>query len=236
MLVGANSDTGRIRQLNEDAFYVGDKLLVVADGMGGHAAGEVASQLAVRTVSSWSDWSQPLVALRAAFAAANKAVLVKAASDSNCAGMGTTLTACLIYNKQMMIAHIGDSRLYLMRQAALRCLTIDHSIVGEMVRSGGLSEEAARSHPQRNILTRALGAELNLDIDIFCEGLQVGDRLLLCTDGLHAMVQMPMIEHILFTYSSPKEAAAKLISAANDAGGADNITTIVADILKEDLV
>lgn len=236
MRVGAVSDMGRVRQVNEDAFYVGDKLLVVADGMGGHAAGEVASQIAVATVSAWSDWSHPFDALRAAFTAANKAVLAKAASDAACAGMGTTMTACRLSGNKIAVAHVGDSRLYLLRQARLTCLTIDHSVVGEMVRSGGLSEEAARLHPQRNILTRALGAELQINIDAFCETLLPGDRLLLCTDGLHALVQMTEIEHLLLTYPLPDEAVAKLLKAANTAGGGDNITIIVADLQKEDLV
>lgn len=235
MLVSALTDLGRVRRVNEDALHVGGDLLVVADGMGGHAAGEVASQVAVATISAWPDWSLPAQALRAAFTAANEAVLARAAQDTAYTGMGTTMTACYFRGDQLFVAHVGDSRLYLHRQHELSAVTHDHSVVGELMRIGGLSKEEARVHPQRNVLTRALGAGVHLDVDLLTITLRPADRLLLCTDGLLNMVNEAEINQILSACKAPADATARLVHAANDRGGFDNITIIVADITKEDL-
>ena len=235
MLVSALTDLGRVRRINEDALHVGGDLLVVADGMGGHAAGEVASQVAVATISAWPDWSVPAQSLRSAFAAANEAVLDRAAQDQACAGMGTTMTACYFRNDQLFVAHVGDSRLYLHRENELSAVTHDHSVVGELMRIGTLSEEEARVHPHRNVLTRALGAGPHLDVDLLTITLQPVDRLLLCTDGLLNMVNEEEINLILSGCPAPADATARLVHAANEHGGFDNITIIVADITKEDL-
>lgn len=235
MRVGAATHVGRIRQTNEDAYHVDPSLLVVADGMGGHAAGEVASGLAVRMLATWPDWSNPAHELRSSFIQANEAIFARAQADPAQAGMGTTVTAAYMSRGQLYYAHVGDSRLYLLRDGVLSRLTSDHSVVGELQRIGGLTESEARVHPQRNILTRALGIPGVPEVDQGMIVLQLHDRLLLCTDGLHGVLVDEDLAQVLVQATDPRLAAEQLVSAANARGGPDNITVIVADALEEDL-
>lgn len=235
MRVGAQTHVGRIRSVNEDAYHVSPSLLVVADGMGGHAAGEVASGIAVRTLATWPAWVNPVRDLRASIAHANDLIVTRAASDPNQAGMGTTITAMYILQGQAHFAHVGDSRLYLLRKGVLTRLTRDHSVVGELQRIGGLTESEARVHPQRNVLTRALGVPGALNIDQGVIDLALGDRFILCSDGLTCVLLDQEINKVLAGQPDPHLAAQELVVAANSLGGPDNVTVIVADIVEEDI-
>lgn len=235
MRVGARTHAGRIRQTNEDAYHADTALLAVADGMGGHAAGEIASGLAMATLKQWRDWANPSEALRASFAQANQLILGGALSDPKCSGMGTTLTAVYMTGRRLYFAHVGDSRLYMYRAGVLSQLTEDHSIVGELLRIGGLSESEARVHPQRNVLTRALGVAPEVDVDSGSLEVLVGDRLLLCTDGLHDVVRHLQIARVLAQVADQETAVAQLIHLANGLGGRDNVTAILADVTWEDV-
>jgi serine/threonine protein phosphatase PrpC len=235
MHVGAETHVGRIRHLNEDDYHVASTLLAVADGMGGHAAGEVASRLVISTLANWPGWDEPARELRACLLHANDLIIKGAKADSTQAGMGTTVTVAHVGNGKLYYAHVGDSRLYLLRHNILRKLTHDHSVVAELLRSGQLTENEARTHPQRNLLTRALGVSGHIDIDLGEVDLTLYDRLLLCTDGLNVVLVDQEIQHILST-PDPSEAAKQLVAAANARGGPDNITVFVDDIVKEDLI
>jgi len=236
MQVGTESHPGRVRKVNEDAFHAGRSLLAVADGLGGYAAGEVASSLAIETLAGWQDWDDPQKALLYAFQKANHTVWQRATTDEKCAGMGTTLTAAYIKSGMLFVAHVGDSRLYLCRNGRLESLTEDHSIVNELIKGGDLTEAEAQFHPQRNILTRALGMGPEVPVDCYRIDLQAGDRLLLCTDGLYNMVAENRIQTMLLSKATAKQIAVNLTAAANVEGGLDNITVIVAFITGEDLV
>ncbi len=232
--VGSVTDVGRARDHNEDAFFVDTTagLLAVADGMGGHQGGEVASATA-------------LEALRAAIAEgasvpdavrrANQAVHDQAAADDQLRGMGTTLTAATFGDDATLeIAHVGDSRAYLMRDGVLARITTDHSLVQELVDAGELTEEEARSDPRRSMITRALGMDAEVEVDAYPVGLRRGDRVLLCSDGLTSMVDDDGIAVLLASEADPTEAARALVTAANDAGGLDNVTVIVIDVIDDD--
>ena len=225
---GASSDKGQVRDGNEDAYVVDPRLqlFAVADGMGGHRAGEVASATALEALRAAVASG---ITIRDAVAAANRAVFSKAADDAELQGMGTTLTALIPQESGVTIGHVGDSRAYLLRDGELRQLTLDHSLVEEMVREGRLTHEQAAIHPQRSIITRALGVEATVEVDVYTLMLAPGDRLLLCSDGLTGMVQSTEIAAILRRESDPTRAANALVDAANAAGGEDNITTIVVD-------
>jgi serine/threonine protein phosphatase PrpC len=235
MQVGTETHPGRVRKTNEDALHAGRSLLAVADGLGGYAAGEIASSLAIETLAGWRSWSDPQTALQNAFHKANQTVLHRAMTDEKCAGMGTTLTAAYIKNGKLYAAHVGDSRLYLCRNGNLESLTEDHSIVNELVKGGDLTKAEAQFHPQRNILTRALGMGPDVLVDYHQISLQPDDRLLLCTDGLYNMVTESRILTMLISKATARQIAANLTAAANVEGGHDNITVIVAFITGEDL-
>jgi serine/threonine protein phosphatase PrpC len=224
-----HTDTGRVRDHNEDRAYAHDELVAVADGMGGAAAGEVAAQLAIRAIRQLS---APINndRLRAALEDANAAIRRTAASDPSKAGMGTTMTAVAVDNGTAQIVHVGDSRAYLWRHQQLRQLTDDHSVVAEMVRRGTLSADEAAHHPHRNVITRALGAEPEVQIDATTADLQPGDIILLCSDGLYTEVDDGGIADTLYGASSLEEAAHALVERANVAGGADNVTVVLARI------
>jgi PPM family protein phosphatase len=232
------SDPGRVRAVNEDcAAYVlpnpddptdrHSALLVVADGMGGHAAGEVASRLAcgavVRAFSEGGD--SPPGLLRKALALANATILAHAARDTRLAGMGTTLTAVVVKDGKAWLGHVGDSRAYLLRQHRLQQLSEDHSLVAELVRRGKLSLEAARQHPEKNVIFQALGTTTEVDPSIWSAGLvlKLGDVLLLCSDGLTDLVPDEEIAASL-AGCEPLNACQDLLRQALDAGGHDNIT------------
>jgi serine/threonine protein phosphatase PrpC len=227
----ARTDTGRARSANEDSYWVHSPLFVLADGMGGAQAGEVASQTAVGVFSDQGGlpdgpgtYEERLAAL---VAQANGRVYSQAQSDDQFAGMGTTLTVAFVGEDDLAIAHVGDSRFYVLRDGELEQLTDDHSLVGELVRRGQISAEEAEDHPQRSIITRALGIEGEVTVDHFSWPVRDGDVFLLCSDGLTGMVSDAGVAEILAGAPSLAVAAQQLVAAANEAGGRDNITVIL---------
>jgi protein phosphatase len=224
-----HTDTGRVRDHNEDRAYAHDELVAVADGMGGAAAGEVAAQLAIRAIRQLTG---PIdtASLRTALESANGAIRRTAASDPSKQGMGTTMTAVAVDNGLAQIVHVGDSRAYLWREGELRQLTDDHSVVAEMVRRGTLSADEALQHPHRNVITRALGAEPDVVVDATTENLRPGDVLLLCSDGLYTEVDDAGIAAVLRDLPGLDDAAHALVERANEAGGADNVTVVLARV------
>jgi len=234
--VGARTDVGRVRQGNEDSYMVHDPLYAVADGMGGHQGGEVASKIALETLGRLTlepsgDTAPSLVD---AVRQANRDVLEKAATDPGLHGMGTTLTALVTGGERVLLAHVGDSRAYLMRDGRMDQLTEDHTVVEGLVREGRLTPQEAEIHPQRSILTRALGVDGDIDVDETTHDVRPGDRILLCSDGLTGMVSEQEIQRIMAELDDPQRAAEALVNAANDAGGQDNITAVVLDVLEDD--
>lgn len=223
------SDTGRVRDHNEDRAYAAAHLVAVADGMGGALAGEVASQMAVEAIEAVEPPAQ-MQTLKAAIENANRAIRRMAAQDPSKAGMGTTVTAATVDGDHVEIAHVGDSRAYLWRGGDLSRLTDDHSVVAELVRRGSLSEEEAERHPHRNVITRALGAEPDVKVDTYEHPLEDGDVLLLCSDGLYGEVPDADIAQELAQARSLEEAAAALVARANANGGSDNVTVVLARV------
>ncbi|MEP6626184.1 MAG: Stp1/IreP family PP2C-type Ser/Thr phosphatase, partial [Acidimicrobiia bacterium] len=215
---GAATATGRVREGNEDSYLVDRRLqlFAVADGMGGHRAGEVASATALEglrlAVDSGSEIGD-------AVGRANSAVWDKASADTQLAGMGTTLTAAWSDGTTLTVAHVGDSRAYLLRGDTLQRVTVDHSLVEELIRDGRLTEEQAAVHPQRSIITRALGIDSSVAVDVYSLVLQANDRVMICSDGLTSMVRAVGIAEILRRESDPTAAANALVDAANEAGG-----------------
>ena len=229
------TDVGRVREGNEDGFLDESLRLgvvAVADGMGGHRAGEVASATALESLRAAVAAGRPL---RDAIVDANDAVLEKSVSDQQLRGMGTTLTAgTLGTDGNLVIGHVGDSRAYLFHGGELTQITDDHSLVEEMVRTGELTPEQAESHPQRSIITRALGIDPEVEVDVYPVQLGVGDRVLLCSDGLTTMVRSEDIAGILEREPDPERAAQLLVDAANAAGGEDNITAVVVEAVEDE--
>ena len=221
------SDRGRQRQGNEDNFFVRSPLFVVADGMGGAQAGEVASQMAVDSFDQGLPDGTPAEGLTQLVEAANRAIHERSQSDAQRAGMGTTVTAAYVGEDDVTIAHVGDSRAYLLRDGDLIRLTRDHSLVGELVERGKLTEEQAETHPQRSVITRALGPEPDVAVDVKAYHARGGDRFLLCSDGLTSMIPEARVKQILEGTEALEEAGRELIAAANDAGGRDNITVLL---------
>jgi len=234
---GLLTDVGRQRSVNQDAALALDLpqggLYAVADGMGGHAAGELAANLALDSLSQHylDGRSSPPERLAEAVQAANLAVLRHAVGEY--VGMGTTLLALLVDRGAAVVAHVGDSRAYLLRSGELHRLTDDHSWVAEQVRLGHLTEEEARHHQWRSVVSNALGGEERVRLELFGLPLRAGDRLLLCSDGLSSVVGDPALLDLLMRPQAPTRAARTLVNAANDAGGPDNITAVVVDILRE---
>jgi protein phosphatase len=227
LVVGAATDVGRVREGNEDAYLVDDAMgmFAVADGMGGHRAGEVASATALEALRAAINAGRPL---RESIEDANEAVFTKSLTDTGLRGMGTTLTAgTLVTGGTVLVGHVGDSRAYLMHDGELRQVTVDHSLVEELVREGRLTADEAAVHPQRSIITRALGVDASVEVDVYSVELVPGDRLLLCSDGLTGMVQPDAIAATLRREEDPTRAAAQLVDEANAAGGEDNITVVV---------
>jgi len=223
----SDSDLGRQRQGNEDSYFVRSPLFAVADGMGGAQAGEVASRMAVEAFDPGLPDGRPSERLREIISEANEAIHETSRSDDRRAGMGTTVTAAYVGEEDVTIAHVGDSRAYLLRRGELNRLTRDHSLVGELVARGKLTEEQAEQHPQRSVITRALGPEPAVQVDTETYPAREGDVFLLCSDGLTSMVPEPRVHELLAGAGSLAEAGRKLISAANDAGGRDNITVVL---------
>jgi serine/threonine protein phosphatase PrpC len=223
----AESDTGRQRSANEDSYFARAPVFVVADGMGGAQAGEVASKIATEAFESGSDSDEPPeVYLRSVAESANTRIHELSREDSSRSGMGTTLTAALISDEEISLAHVGDSRAYLFRDGELKRLTSDHSLVEELRRQGRLTEEQASEHPQRSIITRALGPEPDVDVDTMTYPVRPGDVILLCSDGLTTMLSEEQIAEALRSTPDLRRAVRKMIRAANDAGGRDNITVV----------
>lgn len=227
---GARTDIGLVRSHNEDSFLVQPQLFAVCDGMGGHAAGEVASSIAVQTIGAQAPIHADDILLGAAVEAANAAVIEGAATGKGKPGMGCTASCVLIENNKMAIAHVGDSRIYLLHHGTLVRLTHDHSYVEELVDAGEITADEARVHPSRSIITRALGSDPDMYADHFTLDVSVGDRLIVCSDGLSSMVEDSEIEAIAVSSVTPQSAADNLTSAALSAGGHDNITVIVVDV------
>jgi protein phosphatase len=229
---------GRVRQGNEDAFLAETSVFVVADGMGGHNAGEVASELAVTTMRyALRDKVTTTEQLRELVQTANTTIYTASLDDSTQRGMGTTLTALLTIpdiNDRVLIANVGDSRTYVLRDGVLSRITTDHSYVQELVNEGVITADDARKHPQKNIVTRALGIDRYVAVDVFSHDVQPGDRFLLCSDGLVDEVTDAHIADILAANEVPTDAATALVLAANDLGGRDNITLVVVDVLPID--
>ena len=228
------TDPGRKRRQNEDAFVVRPPLFAIADGMGGARAGEIASALAAGALSESGTQSGGEDRVKELVQEANRRVHERASNDPATSGMGTTMTVALVEpNGEITFGHVGDSRAYLLRDGRLEQLTDDHSLVAELVRRGELSPREAEVHPQRSVITRALGTDPDVDVDAFPVQAQAGDVYLICSDGLSDMVDAAAIEQILLRYRQDLPAATKaLVAAANRGGGDDNITAVVFEIVE----
>lgn len=225
-----DSNVGRMRSGNEDAYLIAPPLFAVADGLGGHQAGEVASTLAIDTLLETAPRAADPKSLGRAVRRANAAVIEAAATGKGKTGMGTTLTAVMVEGTRLAIAHVGDSRAYLLHLGTLEQLTDDHSLVADLVSQGRITAEESRTHPNRSVITRALGSDPDMMADVFEAQVAPGDRLLLATDGLTSMVPDDEIEQVLATSSTPDIAVDDLIERALKAGGQDNVTVVVVDI------
>ncbi|MEA2452663.1 MAG: family protein phosphatase [Actinomycetota bacterium] len=232
LAVGARTDVGLVRQGNEDSYLVDSPLFAIADGMGGHAAGDVASATAVEIIKDHrseiraDDPSTLVETVRDA----NRAIWDKSENDPTVRGMGTTCTIILVDGSTAQVAHVGDSRAYLLHAGELKQITDDHTLVGRMVREGKLKPEEAERHPQRSMITRALGVDEDVEVDQFSLPLAEGDRFIICSDGLSGMLSETQIAEVLGNEPDPQAAADKLVERANEAGGEDNITVIVVDV------
>ena len=227
---GSRTDIGCLRDHNEDSLVVTPPLFAVADGMGGHAAGEVASEIAVRVLSELAPEHPDGEALGRAIEEANRAVIQAAREGRGRQGMGTTMTAAMLEGERLVIAQVGDSRAYLLHQGKLQQLTRDHSLMADMIEAGQLTPEEARTHPQRSVITRALGSDAHLHPDIYEINVETGDRLLICSDGLSGMIFDDQIENTLRRVQDPQRCASQLVNEAIANGGHDNVTVIVADV------
>jgi serine/threonine protein phosphatase PrpC len=221
------SDLGRQRQGNEDNYFVRAPLFVVADGMGGAQAGEVASEMAVESFDRGLPDASPADGLVRVIEDANRRIHERSRAEAQRAGMGTTVTAAYVGENDVTIAHVGDSRAYVLRNGELERLTRDHSLVGELVARGKLTEEQAETHPQRSVITRALGPEPDVQVDVQVYQARAGDVFMVCSDGLTSMVPEVRVRELLEGADSLEQAGRELIAAANDAGGRDNITVIL---------
>ena len=230
--VGVASDIGQVREGNEDSYVVDAPLYAVADGMGGHRGGEVASSLALETIEAMFRAGDGTLADQ--LRAANRAVHERSLHDRQVSGMGTTVTAVVVEDTTALLAHVGDSRAYLLRAGDLRQITADHTLVARMVTAGEISRQEADVHPQRNVLTRSIGTEASVKVDEDHLALLDDDRLLLCSDGLTDMLSEDQIEAIMEAEPDPQRAADRLVKAANRAGGVDNITALVLHAHAED--
>ncbi len=231
------SNKGKVRGNNEDYFHIPQdendiKLFIVADGMGGENAGEVASCLAVSSIalhvlSNYNEVDDIPLLLRQAINNANKTVFQTAKSDKNYSRMGTTVVCALVKDNVVYVANVGDSRCYIVNENNLQQISIDHSFVQEMIDKGLLSVDEAKNHPNKNLITRAIGVERFVDTDVFLKPFNKGDKILLATDGLTGMIDKEKISAIINNESDCKKAVEQLIDSANEAGGKDNITAVL---------
>ena len=232
------TDVGKKRELNQDFIYTSEKpvgnlpnLFLVADGMGGHNAGDYASRYTVETMVNdieKSSETDPKKLLFHAIECANSFVFRKAAEHKNMAGMGTTVVACVCLEEELLVANVGDSRLYVINEE-IRQITVDHSLVEEMVRMGGLDKNAARNHPDKNIITRAVGVREHVEPDFFRVGLMQGDTFLLCSDGLSNMIEDEDIRLIVNGNGDLVDKTTRLVDTANLNGGTDNISVVLIE-------
>ncbi len=231
LLVGARTDLGKRRSTNEDAYFVDEAsgVFAVADGMGGHRAGEVASRLAVEEIGRFVAHLRDEVSLHdleEAFQIANRAVYLQSLDDPNCHQMGTTLVVAVLREDRLLVGHVGDSRAYILSESSLTRLTNDHSLVFRLIQERRITEVEAKNHPGRGVVTRALGMDIVLEVDLQ-ELPYAGETLLLCSDGLTDMLRDEDIRAILVKTVHPQEACEMLVEAANNAGGVDNVTVLV---------
>jgi PPM family protein phosphatase len=239
ILAAGVTDTGQVRPANEDAYLVGESVFAVADGMGGHLAGEVASATALQPIEAldgrvFPEATEAVTALREAVVAANAQVSKMAADEPSYRGMGTTLTATMVEGRRIHIAHVGDSRAYLLRNGHFSQLTDDHTLVQHLVDEGQITREEAATHPQRSIITRAIGVSREVDVDSMSLDLEPGDQLLLCSDGLTGVVEDEVIEGELTPDVDLEEALDRLVERANAAGGPDNITIVILRVTADE--
>ncbi len=233
--LAGETDVGRQREANEDSYVVAVPVFAVADGMGGAQAGEVASRTAADVLKERGDGAgTPEEELTELVREANRRIYRMAREDPSRRGMGTTCTAAMVTDRGVTIAHVGDSRAYRLRDSDLEQLTLDHSLVAELERSGQLSPEAAENHPQRSIITRALGPEADVEVDAHTHSARSGDVYVLCSDGLTGMVSDDEMAAILTGEKSLEEAVQSLIRAANQGGGRDNITAVAFRLAEDD--
>ncbi|GHH68801.1 hypothetical protein GCM10017673_18520 [Streptosporangium violaceochromogenes] len=230
----AGSDVGRVRQGNEDAAYAGPRLLAVADGMGGHVGGEVASSAAVATVATLDHerHADLVAAAEAGLRKANQRLRELVEQDPSLTGMGTTLTMMLWDGPRVALAHIGDSRAYLLRDGDLYQITYDHTLVQTLMDDGRITPEEAARHPHRSILLQVLDGGDTVDPDLSLRDAEVGDRYLLCSDGLSGVVEADRLRHVLAEVDDLGEVIRRLIDMACEAGGPDNITCVVAEVVE----
>lgn len=230
MKAAGRTDRGKVRELNEDTFGYNDCLFVVADGMGGHQAGEVASAIAVETILKANLNGDIKVALKKTLALANQNILKQAEENIELTGMGTTVAVLYLENGLAYVTNIGDSRVYYLSDNELKLLTNDHSLVNELVKTGEITVEEAKSHPKRNILTQALGSNGTMDPEIIKIEINKGDKFLLCSDGLTGSVSETSIQELMTQMIDPEIIVDQLINSANEFGGGDNITVVLVEI------
>ncbi len=226
---GSKTDIGCVREQNEDSLIVRAPLFVVADGMGGHAAGEIASEIAVKTIEELAPDHADAEALGAAVEQANRDIINAALAGQGREGMGTTCTAAILERNRLVLAQVGDSRAYLLHNGELTQLTRDHSLMANMIEAGQITPEEARFHPNRSVITRALGNDPDTIPDLYEINVEDGDRLMLCSDGLYSMIEDDEIAAVMQRVADPQRCATTLVNGAIAAGGLDNVTVIVAD-------
>jgi len=232
------TDAGRVRRRNEDSFVLDPPIFAVADGMGGAQAGEVASRLAAAAFREYHDADrlEPAERVEAIIQEANRRIYERARTDAEASGMGTTVTAAILTNGRVSIGHVGDSRAYRIRNGELAQLTEDHSLVADLMRSGRLTPEEADAHPQRSVITRALGTDAEVDVDKVTVDVEPGDLFLLCSDGLTTMVPEEEILRIAQEAGTLDEIARGLVRAANSGGGEDNITVVLFRVVGDEAI
>ena len=227
---GSRTDIGYVRDHNEDSLIIIPPLFAVADGMGGHEAGEIASEITVNTLAELAPSQLDAEGLTAAVEAANYNVIKAPRQGIGRDGMGTTLTAAMLEGERLLIAQVGDSRAYLLHKGHLQQITRDHSLMADLIEAGQITPEEARVHPNRSVITRAIGSDIHMRPDIYELNVDAGDRILLCSDGLSSMISNNAIESIMRRQSDAQHCADELVTAALENGGADNVTVVVADV------
>lgn len=227
---GSRTDIGYVRDHNEDSLIIIPPLFAVTDGMGGHEAGEIASEITVNTLAELAPSHLDAEGLTAAVEAANYNVMKAPRQGIGRDGMGTTLTAAMLEGERLLIAQVGDSRAYLLHKGHLQQITRDHSLMADLIEAGQITPEEARVHPNRSVITRAIGSDIHMRPDIYELNVDAGDRILLCSDGLSSMISNNAIESIMRRQSDAQHCADELVTAALENGGADNVTVVVADV------